>query len=192
MGFKPVRAEWPSVYIRKETNLLLVVYVDDFKMSGPKGNLKKGWDLLRTKLEIEPETETGRGLYVGCNQIKEGAQGMLWQDAVAGSECCRRCCCRPRLRVAQVLLAACLLQIVQGMLLQSAVKGAAADRCGCRVVLQRLAAEARVLLQGAAGAVAGCCRKLVLLQSAAVVCYRVLVQRAVLLQDAAAGCYCRG
>ena len=58
MGFVPVRAEWPSVYARKELILLLVVYVDDFKMFGPKQNL---WDLLRTKLEIEPETGFGSG-----------------------------------------------------------------------------------------------------------------------------------
>ena len=68
VGFEPVGAEWPSVYVHKELNLLLVVYVDDFNMAGPKGNLKKGWELLRTKLEIEPET--GLGLYLGCNQIK--------------------------------------------------------------------------------------------------------------------------
>ena len=68
MGFVPAEAEWPSVYVHKELNFLLVVYVDDFKMSGPKGNLKKGRGLLCTKLEIEPETSLG--LYLGCNQIK--------------------------------------------------------------------------------------------------------------------------
>ena len=44
-----------------------MVYVDDFKLVGPKNNLKKGWELLREKLIIEPET----GLeYLGCNQFK--------------------------------------------------------------------------------------------------------------------------
>ena len=42
----PVGAEWPSVYFHKEPNLLLVVYVDDFKMSVPERNLKKGWDMV--------------------------------------------------------------------------------------------------------------------------------------------------
>ena len=57
--------EWPSVYVHRKLKLLLVVYVDDFKMAGPKANLSQGWELLRTKLGIEPET--GLGLY---NQIK--------------------------------------------------------------------------------------------------------------------------
>ena len=30
VGFEPVGAAWPSVYVHKELNLLLVVYVDDF------------------------------------------------------------------------------------------------------------------------------------------------------------------
>ena len=62
MGFQPVGEEWPSVYTRPELQLVLVVYVDDFKMAGPKNNLKRGWELLREKLIIE--------LYLGCNQSK--------------------------------------------------------------------------------------------------------------------------
>ena len=46
----------------------MAVYVDDFKMAGPKNNLKKGWELLCEKLIIEPET--GVDLYLGCNQSK--------------------------------------------------------------------------------------------------------------------------
>ena len=57
-----------SVYTRPELQLVLVVYVDDLKMAGPKNNLKKGWELLREKLTIEPET--GLDLYLGCNQSK--------------------------------------------------------------------------------------------------------------------------
>ena len=68
VGFEPVGAAWPSVYVHKELNLLLVVYVDDFKMAGPKQNLAKGWTLLRKNLSIEPET--GLGLYLRCNQLK--------------------------------------------------------------------------------------------------------------------------
>ena len=46
--------------------LLLVIYVDDFKLAGRVGNLKVGWNLLRTKLGIEPETPLGH--YLGCDQ----------------------------------------------------------------------------------------------------------------------------
>ena len=49
MGFEPVGEEWPSVYTHAELQLVLVVYVDDFKMAGPKNNLKKGWELLCEK-----------------------------------------------------------------------------------------------------------------------------------------------
>ena len=68
MGFQPVGEEWPSVYTHPELQLVLVVYVHDLKMAGPKKNLKKGWELLREKLIIEPET--GLDLYLGCNQSK--------------------------------------------------------------------------------------------------------------------------
>ena len=64
VGFKPVGEEWPSVYFHQELKLLLVVYVDDLKMAGPKQNLKRGWEMLRSKLNIEPETDLG--LYLGC------------------------------------------------------------------------------------------------------------------------------
>ena len=33
---------WPSVFYHHELRLLMVVYVDDFKMSGPKESMKKG------------------------------------------------------------------------------------------------------------------------------------------------------
>ncbi len=68
VGFEPVGNEWPSVYVHRALKLLLVVYVDDFKMAGPKKNLKQGWEMLRKHLSIEPETPLG--LYLGCNQIK--------------------------------------------------------------------------------------------------------------------------
>jgi hypothetical protein len=63
-GFMPVGEEWPSMYFHKEMKLLLVIYVDDLKLAGPSQNLTKGWELLRSKLRIEPETDLG--LYLGC------------------------------------------------------------------------------------------------------------------------------
>ena len=60
--------EWPSVYIHEKLQLVLVVYVDDFKMAGPQKNLAQGWSMLRTRLKIEPET--GLDMYLGCNQSK--------------------------------------------------------------------------------------------------------------------------
>eukprot|EP00435_Cladocopium_sp_Y103_P031652 s4552_g8.t1 len=59
LDFIPVGEEWPSMYFHKGLKLLLVIYVDDLKLSGPKENLAKGWEMLRTKLNIEPETDLG-------------------------------------------------------------------------------------------------------------------------------------
>ncbi len=55
VGFAAVGAEWPSVYFHKELKLLLIIYVDHFKLAGPEENLVKGWALLRTKRTIGPE-----------------------------------------------------------------------------------------------------------------------------------------
>ena len=52
IGFKPV-PNWPSVYYHREWDLLLMVYVDDFKMSGPQKNIEKGWKAIREKLDLD-------------------------------------------------------------------------------------------------------------------------------------------
>ena len=41
-----------------------MIYVDDFKISGPTCNLKRGWALLMEGLTIE--TPTPVGVYLGC------------------------------------------------------------------------------------------------------------------------------
>ena len=64
IGFRPIGEEWPSMYFHDELKLLLVIYVDDLKLAGPSENLAKGWEMLRTVLRIEPETDLG--LYLGC------------------------------------------------------------------------------------------------------------------------------
>ena len=49
-GFKRVGecGEWRSCYFHKELKVLLVIYVDDFKMAGPKSKVAQAWNLLRT------------------------------------------------------------------------------------------------------------------------------------------------
>ncbi|CAE7949824.1 unnamed protein product [Symbiodinium sp. KB8] len=49
--------------------LLLVSYVDDLKMAGPKEQLPAGWTMLRKELRLEEET-TPLGLYLGCRISK--------------------------------------------------------------------------------------------------------------------------
>ncbi|CAE7705382.1 unnamed protein product [Symbiodinium sp. KB8] len=67
-GFKPLGDEWPSLYFHPDMKLLLVIYVDDLKLAGPKAQLSKGWDMLRRELRLEEETPLG--LYLGCRISK--------------------------------------------------------------------------------------------------------------------------
>ena len=77
-------SNWPNVYFHKGRQLLLVVYVDDFKLAGPVGELAWGWEQLRkdinmdepapaldSKLSREPgfaaESEVRTHRYLGCN-----------------------------------------------------------------------------------------------------------------------------
>ena len=72
LHFIPVGEEWPSMYFHKKLQLLLVIYVDDLKLAGPEENLTKGWEMLGSKLNIEPETDLG--LYLGCVLSKGSAK----------------------------------------------------------------------------------------------------------------------
>ena len=44
---------WQSVFCHAKLNLMLVVYVDDFKLASPRDNLSKGWQLIRSKIKME-------------------------------------------------------------------------------------------------------------------------------------------
>jgi hypothetical protein len=66
-GFQSLGAEWPSTVARAELKLLLTVYVDDFKLAGPSGNLSRGWDLLKKRLDIGEATSTR----LGCDQKEQ-------------------------------------------------------------------------------------------------------------------------
>ena len=68
IGWRPVGGEWPSLYFHDQYKLLLAVYVDDLKMSGPKENLAKGWAEIRKVLDLEEEQPLG--LYLGCKVEK--------------------------------------------------------------------------------------------------------------------------
>ena len=51
----------------EQLGLILSVYVDDFKMAGPLGNLDQGWALIR-KSGIELDPPTAYSQYLGCGQ----------------------------------------------------------------------------------------------------------------------------
>ena len=42
VGFTPISEVWNSCYYHEKLKLYLVVYVDDFKLSGPKASLAQG------------------------------------------------------------------------------------------------------------------------------------------------------
>ena len=64
-GFEPDAQEsWRSCYRHPEYKMFLVIYVDDFKMAGPAGNLQRGWEVIAKGLKIEPPGPLG--LYLGC------------------------------------------------------------------------------------------------------------------------------
>lgn len=40
LGLETATDSWPSVYLHHETDLMLVLYVEDFLMSGPKETMR--------------------------------------------------------------------------------------------------------------------------------------------------------
>ena len=58
VGSVPVD-NWPSCFWHPEHKLFLVIYVDDFKLSGPVDKLQLGWDLIARGLKIEPPSALG-------------------------------------------------------------------------------------------------------------------------------------
>ena len=73
LGFEPVK-EWKSCFYHPKLRLSLIVYVDDFKMAGPKGNLKEGWKLIRSRIAMDDPTPLGR--FLGCeHRTAEGKLG---------------------------------------------------------------------------------------------------------------------
>ena len=46
---------------------MLMVYVDDFKLAGPSGNLAKGWQLIKSKVTLGKDGPSKMGLCLGCH-----------------------------------------------------------------------------------------------------------------------------
>ena len=60
---------WPSVFFHPELKLLMVVYVDDFKMSGPQESIAKGWQIISTKIDMDTPGSVNR--YLGCDHVQQ-------------------------------------------------------------------------------------------------------------------------
>ena len=72
VGFKPIGPEWRSTYYHAELILMLIVYVDDFKMSGPKENMPKGWELIKKGLDLEGHGPVRN--HLGCVHVEGTAK----------------------------------------------------------------------------------------------------------------------
>ena len=79
-NFQPIdQSSWRSVFWHETLKLLLVVYVDDFKLAGPAENVPKGWDLIGGLREngeplIKLEAPGPVGRYLGCQHVELEAQ----------------------------------------------------------------------------------------------------------------------
>ena len=66
-GFRKMMG-WECLFVHDDLQLILSVYVDDFKLVGKSENLAKGWKRLTdTGLELDPPTPLGD--YLGCGQF---------------------------------------------------------------------------------------------------------------------------
>ena len=65
--FMPDPEGWPSVFFHDRLKLLLVVYVDDLKMSGPKESMQRGWELIGSRIDMDKPGTVGR--YLGCDHV---------------------------------------------------------------------------------------------------------------------------
>ncbi|CAE8629534.1 unnamed protein product [Polarella glacialis] len=66
VGFIEVSESWQSLFYHPELKVMMAVYVDDFKASGPVEALKKAWTLVRSKIRTGAPTPKGR--YLGCHR----------------------------------------------------------------------------------------------------------------------------
>ena len=78
VGFTRAAPEWKSVFRHDKLDLLLVIYVDDFKLAGPAKNLAQGWKLISSKIKMEPAQPIGR--FLGCQQSIGSMKMHAWSN----------------------------------------------------------------------------------------------------------------
>ncbi len=64
---------WPSLFWNPETRVLIIAYVDDFKVAGPKAAVAKLWTELRKKIDLDPPKPASR--FLGCEHITQKTKG---------------------------------------------------------------------------------------------------------------------
>ena len=69
-GWRQILPEmWQSIFRHDGLDLILVVYVDEFKMAGPKNNLAKGWAGIRSVVDLGEPEHCDR--YFGCMRVEK-------------------------------------------------------------------------------------------------------------------------
>ena len=82
IGFEKI-PEWESCYIHKKLKLVLLVYVDDFKMAGDKNNMAAGWKSIHTMIKMDDPTPIGKFLGCGHSTVQVPYESMIPQLAAA-------------------------------------------------------------------------------------------------------------
>ena len=65
VGFERIN-DWQSCYFHPVHRTFLVIYVHDFKMSGPSEGLRKSWELIRSRIKTDVPTDISISKYLGC------------------------------------------------------------------------------------------------------------------------------
>ena len=64
-GFEKVPG-WECLFVHKELQVFLNVYVDDFKMAGDTKTMATAWKKLQEHLDLEPPVPSSSNTYLGC------------------------------------------------------------------------------------------------------------------------------
>ena len=76
IGWEKVKG-WECLFVHRQSQLFLSVYVDDFKMSGKKQSLAAMWDKRGEHLELDKPTPMPDNVYLGCAQKDIGVPEKL-------------------------------------------------------------------------------------------------------------------
>lgn len=68
-GFRQFSDNWPCCHWHDATSIMLIVYVDDMKMSGPKESMAMHWANLGKgiNLAVPPGEDELRATFLGCD-----------------------------------------------------------------------------------------------------------------------------
>ena len=75
-GFRLFSDNWPCCYWHDETYTMLIVYVDDMEISGPKIHMAKHWENLGNgiRLTVPPGDNPQRATFLACDHVRSTKQ----------------------------------------------------------------------------------------------------------------------